>query len=571
MTSIQRAAERWSSISEFQRDKPSLKLEICWVFAAFAVIATVGALKVPLPLHRDAATFLWLASRIQQGAVLYVDVWDVKQPGIFMFDLLAGRLFGFTAEGVHCFELLWHLTFAAVATIALRPSLRHPWLAVLGPAAALTSYYVFCQSHQQTQLEILVALPLFIVAWITVINWRSQFRRALGYFAAGIAAGIVTAFKHVLAPIPVAFLLAATFEQWRRRPGITVALVAGMWLPFILGVLVVWGGMAFAFWRLGAIDAFLTTTFVYPIMALEDVSQAPYSRLLIALAIFITATAPWLPYGAYAVIRWRRSKQADLTARMILWLVVGLGVILIQKSSWWTYHMLLLYAPVGILGARGVDLVVSRLRHGRAPGSLSPAIISVILVAPVLAALGYPAGETARPLITALAPDGAGIEAYRREASLQYAEAADAAAFLEVHAPPGPIYVFGDPTIHLLSGREQAIPQQGSAWDFYLPDQWRRLPDELRASRPVWVFIETPFIPLVAHNSPQTAALLSRDYHVVWETSYGRWYALRSADHADRTLSARAVADRNQSSEYDAATSTAVNASRSLPAHFAAN
>ena len=119
---------------------------------------------------------------------------------------------------------------------------------------------------------------------------------------------------------------------------------------------------------------------------------------------------------------------------------------------------------------------------------------------------------------------------YRRSVSPDYANAADAAAFLDLNAPPGSIYVFGDPTIHLLSGRLQAIPVQGSAWDFYLPSYWKQLPKDLAAARPVWIFVESDAS--VARNSPATIALLARDYRVVWDTPYGKWYALNSTNSA---------------------------------------
>src|SRR5512144_1077164 len=137
---------------------------VAWYVISLLLIAAFGALKLPLPLHRDGATFLWLASQLDRGAVLYADVWDVKQPGIFIFDYLAGRMFGFSAEGVHLFELLWQSTFAVIVMIALRPALEHRWLAAVAPVAFLAGYYIFCEAHQQTQLEILVGLPLFVAA-----------------------------------------------------------------------------------------------------------------------------------------------------------------------------------------------------------------------------------------------------------------------------------------------------------------------------------------------------------------------------------------------------------------------
>jgi hypothetical protein len=501
--------------------------EFAWYFTSLALIAAFGALKLALPLHRDGATFLWLASQLDRGAVLYVDVWDVKQPGIFIFDYLAGKLFGFTAEGVHLFELLWQLAFAAIVMIALRRALAHRWLAAVAPMAFLAGYYVFCEAHQQTQLEILVGLPLFVAAWCTSVPWRTKGRRTLGFVAAGIAAGVATSFKHVLAPIPVAFLVAASIEVLSRRDDQRAnMLILHMWLPFACGVMLVWGSLSIAFWRLGALDAFLSTTFLYPLSALSNIEAAPFSRLVISFAIFSAAMAPWLLYAALSVPRLASSDEPALFGRMGVWLVAAILVILLQKSSWWTYHLLLLYPPAGVLAARGLDLAVTRLRRAAGAPTFPTMTLSLLLVVPVVAALGYPTGETARRLYTSISERG-DLEPYRRTVSSDYANAADAAAFLDLNAPPGSIYVFGDPTIHLLSGRLQAIPVQGSAWDFYLPSHWQHLPTDLEAARPVWIFIESRNS--VERNSPATTALIARDYRVVWDTPYGRWYARNDA------------------------------------------
>jgi hypothetical protein len=236
-----------------------------------------------------------------------------------------------------------------------------------------------------------------------------------------------------------------------------------------------------------------------------------------------------LLYAALSAPRLANADEPALFGRMGVWLATGILVILLQKSSWWTYHMLLLYPPAGVLAARGLDLVVERLRRAAVASTFPTMTLSLLLVGPVLAALGYPAGETARRLYTSISESG-DLETYRRMVSPDYANAADAAAFLDVNAPPGSIYVFGDPTIHLLNGRLQAIPVQGSAWDFYLPSHWQQLPTDLAAARPVWIFMESTNS--VGRNSPATIALLARDYRVVWDTPYGRWYALNGADTA---------------------------------------
>lgn len=506
---------------------------VCWA-VALVLISVFGLIKLPMPLHRDTATFLWMASLMDRGAVLYVDVWDVKQPAIFLFNYVAGKLFGFTPEGVHAFELLWQLVFAVVIAAALRPLLRYPWLAPLAPLAMLASYWVFCAPHQQTQLEILVGLPLFVVAWLSTIRWRSAASCSLGFLAAGMAAGLATLFKHLLAPIPVAFMIAATAGVLRsaglagtaRMPRDRVVLQ--MWLPFACGVVFVWGLTAAAFWRLDAIDAFVATNFIYPLRALGDVPAAPLHRLAISFAVCAASLAPWLLFAALAVVRLARTDEPALFRRMALWVIVAVPIELVQKNSWWTYHTLLYYAPVCVLAARGVDLAVARLRAGRAAAdALSAKALAALLVLPVLAAFAFPAGQAARGPVTALLTDR--MEEWRRSVSADYAGAADAAAFLREHAPPGPVYVFGDPTITLLAPRPQPIPPQGSAWAFYLLPQWEALAGDLQAAQPVWVFVETHQEDAIKRGSPETIAWLKRDYRVVWDTPYGRWYARTAA------------------------------------------
>lgn len=531
--------EAHASVSPRPRASSRWITDLTWTIAALLLIASVGALKLGLPLHRDTATFMWMATQLDHGAVLYADVWDVKQPGVFVFAWVAGKLFGFTAQGLHVLGLAWNLTFAVVTIIALRPLMRHPWIAAVASVACLVPYYVYLEPYQQTQLEMLVALPLFITAWMSTVDWHGEGRRAAGFFAAGIAAGVATAFKHVLAPIPVAFVLTASVAVLRRGDVDGSSPVANRWhrlllytwMPFAAGVVLVWGGITLAFWRLGALEPFLATTFLYPLAALGAVPSATLGRLALSVSIFVVAMAPWLIYASWGLVVQLREKGPALFGQMVVWFVTGTLVFLLQKSSWWAYHMLLLYAPVGVLAARGLDLILERITSGGTKVAITPAhrglgapVIAAFLVVPLVAANGFQMAKTAHAVLINVLQPGNGLERYQRQVSSDYTQAADAAAFLSAHAPDGPVYVFGDPTILLLSGRSSALPEQGSAWGFYLPDQWRRLPDALRTSTPVWVFLEELSRPTVEQISPETAALLHDHYRVVWSTPYGRWF-----------------------------------------------
>ena len=60
-----------------------------WVLdaAAAALVVFTGALCLALPFWGDQALFTVYARQLAEGAVLYRDIFDVKQPGIFLFYL----------------------------------------------------------------------------------------------------------------------------------------------------------------------------------------------------------------------------------------------------------------------------------------------------------------------------------------------------------------------------------------------------------------------------------------------------------------------------------------------------
>ena len=101
--------------------------------AAMASVVLAAGLCLALPFWGDQALFTVYARQIAQGAVLYRDIFDVKQPGIFLFYLLGGSLFGYTEIGIHLFELLYWLAFSAFAMVALRPVLSKSLGCTAGP------------------------------------------------------------------------------------------------------------------------------------------------------------------------------------------------------------------------------------------------------------------------------------------------------------------------------------------------------------------------------------------------------------------------------------------------------
>src|ERR1044072_2235741 len=85
-----------SSGSRFRRH---LKTAAWLGVGVLGLVAFVGLGALVQPFTWDQAVFALGAERLLAGGRLYVDYWDFKQPGIFWFFALAGRLFGVDEGG----------------------------------------------------------------------------------------------------------------------------------------------------------------------------------------------------------------------------------------------------------------------------------------------------------------------------------------------------------------------------------------------------------------------------------------------------------------------------------------
>lgn len=54
----------------------------------------------------------------------------------------------------------------------------------------------------------------------------------------------------------------------------------------------------------------------------------------------------------------------------------------------------------------------------------------------------------------------------------------------------GAIFVVGDPLYYWLADRGHAIVQSGWTLEYYFPDQWRAMAEEVDSALPVYVFVK---------------------------------------------------------------------------------
>jgi hypothetical protein len=340
-------------------------------------------------------------------------------------------------------------------------------------------------------------------------------------------AGIVLLFKFMFLPILAAFWLITLVDTTvsKRQPllstllRIGVPVVLGMAVPLliVLGYFASNNTVALLYW----------TFFEYPAQLMRD---PPYINPVInGLRWLISQFAPLMALamiGAYISLTNPRDRL--LTVNLVLWSILGLGVILLQKFSRWEYHYLLLSVPLGILSVKALDILWEQMKALGSPvnswrGRMAGILGLVLLFSPVLNSLAKKSLDLAR---NGFALTREQRLQYQRSSSGAYLEALSEVRFLlEPGSLPGDIYIIGDPLYYLLSGRNQAIALNGWGPELWLPSQSMRLTAQLSQACPPYIF--NAMGNLISERSPGTARFIDENYHALRRSNRGVWYVLK--------------------------------------------
>jgi hypothetical protein len=480
----------------------------------------LGLMRLPEPLWGDQALFLVGGQAIRDGALLYRDFWDLKQPGIYGLFALAGSLFGFTGIGIHVVDLLWMGALGLVLWRTQQSALSRSWIAALLPWLCVGTYFAVIDSRQQFQVESLVGLPLYLCVWFNVQAAQQPAKRWRWLMLSGIMASVVLLMKLVYLPMMVAFWLVYVGHRvgkqhqpllptlWQTSWPITI----GMALP-LLPVLGYW-------WATNTLDLALYTQLQHPAKMLRALPGKPLGHLLRAIGWAILRFWPMIGLASYAV--WRQRQRLNLwTMQLIVWIGLGLGMILAQSQSWWSYHFLLLLVPISVLAAHGLDeLLKIQRRRQLARGLVALAIGSLVVLnlraatdmTQIMVRSGLPLTPTAQLQ-------------YQTIKSSLYREAVQEVALIQRPAAlPGKIYVIGNPLFYLLAGRSQAVPLIGWIPELMLPEQWQQLIDQLTAAKPNYIYSNRDD---TRYFHPSYQKFLDEHYFAAQTSEFGIWHQIK--------------------------------------------
>jgi hypothetical protein len=499
--------------------------------AGLALVAFLGLMHLAYPFDGDQALFTEGALKISRGAVLYRDFWDIKQPGVFIFYLLGGLIFGFTEIGIHAFELLYLLILAGVLLVTLRGRLENRSLSALIPVLTVGFYYTITGPWHLTQVEALVGLPLYLTLWFSTSSIDNDKKRSATLFFSGIFGGITLLFKLLFAPIVFAFWLVLFYELIIRRRQHKPGKIAAHAVPLVTGLLVPVGLAVLYFGYNHALGEAGYAAFTYPSRAMAAIHSPVPDRLVNGLRWFLGNFSPLIALSVVGAYSRLRKRFDPFIASMVLWLIIGFAVILIQRLSWWDYQYMLLFPPLGVLAVCGIDAIWSGIKKPSATYQQNHRSFTLVftlalltLFSPSLMTLGLKGYKFARFRFAWTADRR---NAYQDDLSGTYRAGRTDLSFLSSSTSrPGKIFVCGNPIFYILSGREQAISSNGWMLELFLAEQWRQFEYELLEVRPRYIFVDKEYSALINEHSPDIAAILSDLYTKVHVNSNGIWYEL---------------------------------------------
>lgn len=499
---------------------PRTVLELSAVLAAILV---AGWVNLPMPLHGDAALYQVGAMALDEGGRLYRDVWDLKQPGIYLFHWMAGGTLGFSETGLHAFELGYMLLFSALLYFVARRYLEYKWLAPALPILTVGGYYAHTTEWHLTQPAMLLSVPMFVV--LTLLSAPASWWRS---FAAGAAGAAALLFKFAVAPVVALLFLASWIIDRREKGQSRPQLWNQRVLPALIGGLLVIGAMATWLDQHEALEPFLWIFHTWAPLALQVRGSHPIDRILYSAAWFCLTFSPQILLSFFAFSGWRGVFTERFFVLAMVWLAAGTCSVLTEPFAGWQFDFLFLLTPLGILAVRGLQGLIASV------AAEIPARQQAKAVALVLGLAAIPTGvawvRKAHDMATYHHLASAADHAFQRAVSPRYDRIWRETAFLrDPNSPPGPIYVFGDPIIHTLSRRSSASSIHGWAWELQPAIVWQRLESELLNRPPAFIFAEPGYDTMLTQQSPALRAMLENRYQVRSVDDAGIWYERKDA------------------------------------------
>jgi len=322
-----------------------LRLPILLLVAIAARWLTFGN---PL-VHVDEEFYFVAASRMWQGALPFVDVWDRKPIGLFLLYAVPARL-GFPA-GIWAYQMLALASVVATAWLIARLAERIGFAA--GATAAALAYILWLDllGGQGGQSPVFYNLLAIGAALLLLASAASPRRRATGLLVMALI-GVGLQIKTSLVFEGILFGLWLLVEDWRiaRRPAASLAYGAALILVALLPSVAAAG----CYYAVGQWDAFVYAN----VLSIFQRHADPIGELASNFGQIVLIASPPVTLAILALYRGTADADHARDRRFVaLWLGVAIASVLIFRP-WFDHYALPILLPAcaaaaGLLGSAG--------------------------------------------------------------------------------------------------------------------------------------------------------------------------------------------------------------------------
>jgi len=205
-------------------------------------------------------------------------------------------------------------------------------------------------------------------------------------------------------------------------------------------------------------------------------------------------------------------KESHFFSMMIAWLVIGFAVVVMQKTSWWSYHFQLFYVPIALLSILGLDYIFYRLFNYLQINN-SWKRVPILLI--MLGLITHNQFQLLRGSMYS--------ENYAKLMGFDYAKN-DALSILKVLKEEDTIYVCGNPRKYLMASRLPELSTNGWILEYYLDYQWQNFYEEFQNKPPTYLFISNEYENLIPKKNPELWNLITAKYLKYSFEENGIWY-----------------------------------------------
>ena len=482
------------------------------LITALIILIILGSIQsVNTILGGDQSLFVVIAQLLDSGKILYKDLFDYKQPGIYLFYLLAGKTFGWSDISIHLFELGYWILFSLILFSAIRQYslFRADYFNSLLPLFIVGVYYCNAHTLHLTQLEALINFPLFLIVWLLDRAYKTENGLFVTYLAIGILIGIVLLSKLVFSPIIFSFILIHFIFSLKSKN--LKYIIIKQIFPLIVGFAI-------------PVSIFLSYIFIHHIenlvldiyfkipasvIGLED--QIDLNRLLSSIKWFIKQMVVLLLLAVIGVFLIPR-KESHFFSLILAWGVIGLLVILMQKTSWWSYHLQLLYVPIGLFAVLGMDFILHHLLLNIKPKTQ---LIKGFLIVTIVSFVFFNQLNTLWKSVVS--------KNFSKLNGYDYAKN-DSENIVKIIKQEDTIFICGNPRMYLLTSHLPELSTNGWILEYYLDYQWEEFYYEFKNKPPTYLFVKNDYDELIQSKNKKLWELIINDYSEYDSVENGKWY-----------------------------------------------